>query len=440
MLKNQGNKALETWFGPVQLEKTLDTEQGRLFQLTVPNELYKYWISENLLDQICSEISSLYEGLFKVEVVVRDEEGPTFLQQAEHSTLPVILSQDNFPRTDLNPAYTFQTFVVCRHNEFAHAASHSVAENPGYGYNPLFVCGPTGMGKTHLLHAIGNYVNSRTPDKKIRYVSAERFLTEFVSSIQRKQMQKFQQKYRDSCDVLLMDDVQVLSRGQQIQEEFFHTLNSFFDAKKQVVVASDRMPQDITGLEDRIRTRLEWGLVADIQMPDFEARLAILRYKAEQQGIYLSDEIINYVANISRRSIRELEGNLNKIKMYAELQNIPITFELAKKILSSHVTQSGNLTVEEIQRLSAAHFSVRINDLKSANRSKPLVVARQVAMYLVKKHLEKSLVEIGRAFGGKDHTTVLNALRRIENQLEQNTELRKDIEELDRRINNITGV
>jgi chromosomal replication initiator protein len=343
-------------------------------------------------------------------------------------------------RGELNPDYSFSTFVVGRNNEFAHAASHSVAENPGGGYNPLFICGPTGMGKTHLLNAVGNFICEKHPYFRIRYVSAERFLNECISGIRRGEMHKFRSRYRDNCDILLMDDIQVLGRGDAVQEEFFHTLNSFFETRRQVVVASDRMPKDINGLEDRIRTRLEWGLIADIQMPDMETRVAILRYKAETKSIQISEEVINFIARISKRSIRELEGNLNKVKMFAELQGLPITLDLTKKILATHSSDIGHLTVEDIQKLVSNHFNVRINDLKSANRSKPIVVARQVAMFLVKKHLDKSLMDIGRAFGGKDHSTVINALRRIDNQLEQNLDLKKDIDELDRRIHNMTGV
>jgi len=230
-----------------------------------------------------------------------------------------------------------------------------------------------------------------------------------------------------------MDDIQILGRGESVQEEFFHTLNSFFETRRQVVVASDRMPKDINGLEDRIRTRLEWGLIADILMPDVETRVAILRYKAEIKSIQISDEVVNFIARISKRSIRELEGNLNKVKMFAELQGLPITIDLAKKILATHSSDVGHLTVEDIQKLAGNHYGVKMNDLKSAIRSKPIVVARQVAMFLIKKHLDKSLTDIGRAFGGKDHTTVINALRRIEDQLEKNPDL-KNKEEIAEQI------
>jgi chromosomal replication initiator protein len=343
-------------------------------------------------------------------------------------------------RDMLNSDYTFSTFVVGRNNEFAHAASFSIAENPGKeNYNPLFICGPTGMGKTHLLNAVGNHIRSYFPHLRILYVSAERFLNECISSIRRNEMDKFRLRYRDKCDVLLMDDIQILGRGEAVQEEFFHTLNDFFEKDQQVIVASDRMPKDIKGLEDRIRTRLEWGLIADIQMPDIETRVAILKYKAERKSIVLPNEVVSYIARISKRSIRELEGNLNKIKMYSELQGVPIGQDLAKRVLSTH-DDVATITIDDIQKLVSDHYKVRLPDMKSKTRTKPLVVARQVAMWLVKKHLDKSLVDIGRSFGGKDHTTVMNALRRIEDQLNKDSEIKRDVEELEGRIHNITGL
>ena len=227
--------------------------------------------------------------------------------------------------------------------------------------------------------------------------------------------------------------------GEAVQEEFFHTLNDFFDKKNQVVVASDRMPKDIHGLEDRIRTRLEWGLIADIQMPDIETRVAILRYKAERKRIHINQEVITYIARISKRSIRELEGNLNKVKMFSELQGLKIDLDLAKRVLAVHDDTTA-MTIAEIQKLVADHYSIKVTDLKSKSRTKQIVNARQVSMYLVKKFLDKSLVDVGRAFGGRDHSTVINSLRKVENQLSKNSDLKSDISELETRIHNITGV
>jgi chromosomal replication initiator protein len=452
--KNLNNKPLQMWFEPTSLVGVEERSAGRCFMLGVPTELHKFWISQNLLERICSEISAVYQNPFQIELVVTGQGSltvPDVEPVLETTAAPSILTSANeetgvsggafgTQRDMLNADYTFSTFVVGRNNEFAHAASFSIAENPGReNYNPLFICGPTGMGKTHLLNAVGNHIRMNFPHLRILYVSAERFLNECISSIRRQEMDRFRLRYRDQCDVLLMDDIQVLGRGEAVQEEFFHTLNDFFEKDQQVIVASDRMPKDIKSLEDRIRTRLEWGLIADIQMPDIETRVAILKYKAERKNILLPNEVVGHVARISKRSIRELEGNLNKVKMFSELQGLPIDLELAKRVLSTH-DDVATITIDDIQKLVADHYKVRMPDLKSKTRTKPLVTARQVAMFLVKKHLDKSLVDIGRSFGGKDHTTVMNALRRIEDQLNKDSEIKRDIEELEGRIHNITGV
>lgn len=456
--KNSGNKLLQTWFDPTNLMRVEDRPSGKCFLLGVPNELHKYWISENLLDRICQEISSVYGAPFQVELMVtgeklESEEAPNTVElttqtDSPSTTIPLMntLSQsdgDLSKRRDiLNSEYLFSTFVVGRNNEFAHAACYNIAQNPGMkgGYNPLFIYGPTGMGKTHLLNAVGNHIREAFPHFKISYISAERFMNDCISALRHKEMDKFRETYRGSADVFLVDDVQILGRGEAVQEEFFYTLNDLLERGKQVVVASDRMPKDITGLADRIRTRLEWGIIADIQMPDLETRTAILRYKAEQKLIKVNEEVISFIARISKRSIRELEGNLNKLKMYTELQGLPINLELAKKVLANHSNESSTLTIQDIQKMVCEHYNVKLTEIKSGNRSKPIVTARQVAMYLTKGHLDKSLQDIGRAFGGKDHSTVINALKKIKNQLETNSDLRKDIDELETRIHNLTGL
>jgi len=459
--KNVNNHPLQMWFEPTSLVNVEDRADRRCFQLGVPTELHKYWISQNLFDGICAEISALYSQPFDVEFVVTGQNTGSIDISGTYGQVPDVSSttsetqNPSVPQPKMNPSniistgnqrdtlnidHTFGTFVVGRNNEFAHAASFNIAENPGAdNYNPLFICGPTGMGKTHLLNAVGNHIHAKFPDLKIMYVSAERFLNECISSIRRAEMDKFRLRYREKCDILLMDDIQVLGRGEAVQEEFFHTLNDFFSKGQQVIVASDRMPKDIKGLEDRIRTRLEWGLIADIQMPDLETRVAILRYKAEKKGIRLPNEVSNYIAKISKRSIRELEGNLNKVKMFSELQGLSISMDLAKKVLSTH-DDTAVITIEEIQKLTAEHFRLTVRDLCSKTRTKPIVTARQIAMWLMKKHLDKSLVDIARAFGKRDHTTVMNALKRVDDSLNKDSEIKKYIEELESRIHNITGV
>ena len=390
--KNPDNKLMATWFDPTQLVNIEKSEQDCRFKLGVPTDLHKYWISENFFDRICQEISTLYAQPFSVELIVTGEhkpltpENPRSLRQAmnhseqEYSATAAPSQAQNMPtqpqytgihstsmppppkRDILNHDYTFSTFVVGRNTEFVHAASYYIAQNPGAdGCNPLFILGPTGMGKTHLMNAIGNHLKVGNPNFRITYVSAEKFLNECVSGIRRNEMDKFRQKYRDQSDMLLIDDIQVLGRTEAVQEEFFHTLNHYFEKRQQVVVASDKMPKEINGLADRIRTRLEGGLIADIQMPEIETRVAILRYKAERKGIPLPEDVVQYIARISKRSIRELEGNLNKLKMFTELRGLDINLALAKEVLGSH-DDTAHISVEDIQKMTGAYFKVRLSD------------------------------------------------------------------------------
>jgi chromosomal replication initiator protein len=451
--RNKDNKLIETWLEPVSYVDTVGTAQLPRMVLGVPSPLHQYFVVENLLDQIYAEISAETKRDFELDLVItgikhQNSEPQTVSEAFQKMEAPAVVKPmpaagvtGASPRTDLlNNDYTFSTFVVGRNTEFAHAASFNVAQNPAAeGYNPLFICGPVGMGKTHLLHAVGNQIKSSYPQAKIHYVSAERFLNECVSSIRRQEMDKFRLKYREECDILLVDDVQMIGKTEAVQEEFFHTINTFIDRRKQVVIAADRMPKDILGLEDRNRSRLEWGLIADISMPDLETRVAILRYKSEKMGLRLSDDVVNHVARISKRSIRELEGNLKKVKMFSELQGLSIDIDLVKRVLATHETQS-TISLEDIQKMVADHFKVRVIDLKSTTRAKQIVVPRQTAMYLIKRTLDRSLVDIGRAFGGKDHTTVMNALQRVDFLMQKDMGFRNDVEELTTRIHNITGL
>ncbi|MBV2167238.1 MAG: chromosomal replication initiator protein DnaA [Bdellovibrio sp.] len=454
--RNDNNKLLDTWLDPIEYVNTTGTTDRPRLILGVPNALHQYFVIENLQDKIYTEISDTYGRPFEVEFSITGNKvnnhietstmheevmGGTEILQAQLARAQNIqITQPRSGPDTLNSELTFSTFVVGKNSEFAHAACYNVARNPGADdYNPLYIYGPVGMGKTHLLHAAGNHIREQYQQLRITYISAERFMNECISAIRRHEMDKFRQKYRENSDILLVDDVQFIARGEAVQEEFFHTINSFIDSRKQVILASDRMPKDIHGLEDRSRTRLERGLIADITMPDLETRIAILRYKAEKYNVRLPEDVVNYIARISKRSIRELEGNLKKVKMFSELQGLPIDHELVKRILSHHETQS-TISVEEIMKLVADHFKVRVLDLKSSTRAKPIVVPRQIAMYLIKKFLDKSLVDIGKAFGGKDHTTVMNALDRVKNLQSTDQDISKDIEDLEQRIHNITGV
>ncbi len=452
--RNDNNKLLATWLDPIEYMES-KVQDGRIrFILGVPNALHQYWVVQNLQDKIYSEISDSYKSPFDIEFIVTGHKSPVAPENpaALHDAMSVSDQPTNQPSMvsqssqksafsdPLNTEATFSTFVVGKNSEFAHAACYNVAQNPGgEDYNPLFIYGPVGMGKTHLLHASGNHIKEYFPQLRIIYISAERFMNECISAMRHSKMEQFRQKYRENSDILLVDDVQYIAKGEAVQAEFFHTINAFIDRKKQVILASDRMPKDVLGLEDRNRTRLERGLIADITMPDLETRIAILRYKAEKYNIRLSEEVVNFIARISKRSIRELEGNLKKVKMFSELQGLQVDYDLVKRILAQHTTAS-TISVEEIQRLVGDHFKVKLSDLKSSARAKPIVVPRQIAMYLIKKFLDKSLVDVGKAFGGKDHTTVMNAIERVQHLQSTDQDIFKDIEELETRIHNIIGV
>jgi len=450
--KNGANKLLENWLDPIELLKS--EKVGDLIQVTlgVPNQFFFFYVNEHLKDKITQELQQITELPLSIEFVVTGKVATDYNtslhdvlhnadQVFQNAVRPVPVVQPHFkPIENVNVDFTFSTFVVGKNSEFAHAATYNVTQNPGADdYNPLFIYGPSGMGKTHLLNAAGNQIRNNYPELRITYISAERFLNECVSAIRRQEMDKFRQKYRENSDILVVDDVQYIGRGEAVQEEFFHTINTFIEKKKQVILASDRMPKDILGLEDRSRTRLERGLIADITMPDLETRIAILRYKAEKFNLRMSEDTVQYIAKISKKSIRELEGNIKKIKMYSELQGLTINLELARKVLAHH-ENSVAISVEEVMRIVSEYFKVRISDLKSSSRAKPIVVPRQIAMYLIKRFLDKSLVEIGKTFGGRDHTTVISSLEKVESLQSTDPQYKNDIDELVNQIHNVTGL
>ena len=324
----------------------------------------------------------------------------------------------------LNPKFTFQSFVVGACNQFAHAAAQSVATNPSRSYNPLFIYGGVGMGKTHLMHAIGRELNERFASMRIIYTSSERFMNEMIACIRTDRMQQFHQRYR-AADALLIDDIQLLGNKERTQEEFFHTFNELHDHQKQIVISSDSHPKDIPGLVDRLRSRFEWGLMADIQPPDLETKMAILDKKAEAEGVQLPDDVRTFMASKTKSNVRELEGALVKLIAYSDLTGTPIKLQMAQQILKHLVhVQDRKVTIDAIQKAVAERFQIKQSQLKERSNTKKVVYPRQIAMYLVKELTDASLPEIGRAFGGKHHTTVLHSVNKIEkdriNDLELN--------------------
>jgi chromosomal replication initiator protein len=334
----------------------------------------------------------------------------------------------------LNPAYTFESFVRGDSNQFAHATCMAVADAPGQAYNPLFIYGSTGLGKTHLLHAVGHRILQCRPNAVITYISSERFMNEMIYCIRFNKMWDFRRKYRN-CDVFLVDDIQFISGKERTQEEFFHTFNSLYEAKKQIVITSDLFPQDIPDIEDRLRNRFQWGLIADIQPPSIEHRVAILINKGASLGIQLSEEVSLYIANHAKRNVRELEGALHRIAAFAALQGRPIDLELASETFQNVLGEAPKrVTIELIQKTVAEHFKIRVTDLKSKKRQRALTIPRQIAMYLARVRTNASFPEIGTRFGGKDHTTVMHAVRKIELERVSDLDLKTSIEALERKI------
>jgi chromosomal replication initiator protein len=335
----------------------------------------------------------------------------------------------------LNPKYTFETFVIGASNRFAHAAAVAVAESPAKAYNPLFVYGGSGLGKTHLLHAIGHYATSLGNARYVRYVSTEEFTNDFINSLRDDKTSAFQRRYRD-VDILLIDDIQFLETRERTQEEFFHTFNTLHNANKQIVITSDRSPKQLATLEDRLRTRFEWGLLADIQPPDLETRIAILQKKAAQERLFAPADVLEFIASRIQNSIRELEGALIRVTAFASLNRAPVDLALAEEVLRDFIPDGSGpeITADQIMNATSEYFGVSMEDLRAHSRSRVLVNARQVAMYLCRELTDLSLPRIGQAFGGRDHTTVMHAERKIRQQMAERRSLYNQIAELTNRI------
>ncbi len=335
----------------------------------------------------------------------------------------------------LNPRYTFETFVVGNSNRFAHAASLAVAETPAKAYNPLFIYGGVGLGKTHLMHAIGHFVCAHNPSTRVAYVSTETFTNEFINAVRENSTLEFQNKYRN-VDVLLIDDIQFLAGKERTQEEFYHTFNAIHEANKQIVISSDRPPKEIPTLEDRLRSRFEWGLICDIQPPDLETRIAILRKKAQVESLHVPDEVIGYIATNIETNIRELEGALTRVVAYSAMMRSAITLDLATYALKDILPQNRpkQITIDKIKRVVAEHFNIRMQDFEVRNRSRSVAFPRQIAMYLSRELTDSSLPKIGEEFGGRDHTTVIHACEKIAEDQKQDPALAATIEQLIARI------
>jgi chromosomal replication initiator protein len=415
-------QSFDTWFKPL----AIDSFEGYDVSIAVPNTFFGDWLREHYHDLLLEELSRASERSdLRLQFVVRDA-GPSAgaAPAAEPEPARARRSQS------VNPRYTFDSFVVGSCNQFAHAACLAVAESPARAYNPLFLYGGVGLGKTHLLNAIGNFISAKKPATRIAYLSSEQFTNEVINSIRYDKMLEFRNKYR-GVDMLLVDDIQFIAGKERTQEEFFHTFNTLYEAQKQIVISSDRFPKEMPTIEERLRSRFEWGLIADLQSPDLETKIAILKRKAEVEAIGLTDDVALFLATHIKTNIRELEGSLIRLGAFSSLTGQLITEDLAKKVLRDTITEKKRiLTLEEIERAAADKFHVKPAELKSKRRTKTLVYPRQIAMYLCRELTERSYPEIGKYFGGKDHTTVMHACRQIERQMETDPSLKTLIEAL----------
>ncbi len=339
------------------------------------------------------------------------------------------------PLEGLNPKYTFSNFVIGPSNQLAHAAALGAAGGGAKRHNPLFLCGGTGLGKTHLVHAVAHRVRNERPSAKILYISAEKFINEFVQALQDQKMNEFRTRYREKCDLLLVDDIQFLASKTQTQEEFFHAFNALHQADKQIIVTSDKYPQQLERMEERLISRFTWGLVADIQAPELETRVAIVRKKAQMEGIEVGDDVLLYIAQQVRSNVRELEGTLIRLAAKASLTSRPIDLDFARQEIAMSIgVRANESSVEDVQRVVCHHFKLKSGDLLSKDRHKSIAFARHVAMYLCRERLKCSLPELGRAFGNRDHTTVMSAVRKVKALREANPEVRAHIEALERKL------
>ncbi len=397
--------------------------------LEVPDSYFGEWIRDNYLGMIQDAVAMVSSSPLQIELKVAPKKAPPREDGSGEAETTERVERVENP-TRLNPLYTFDSFICGAGNRFAHAAAQAVADKPGTNYNPLFIYGGVGLGKTHLLVAIGNHVLSRNRNAKISYYSSEKFMNEMINSIRYKKMDEFRSKFR-KADVLLIDDIQFMAGKEATQEEFFHTFNTLHDAHRQIVVTSDKIPKDIPDLEERLRTRFEWGLLADVQPPDVETRIAILKKKAEQNSIPLPDDVALFLGSHAATNVRELEGMLLRLGAISSLTKVEISLGMAREALKEIIVdKSKDVTIELIQKQVCDHFHIKLSEIKSDKRLKNLVFPRQIAIFLCRELTKASYPEIGEKFGGKDHSTIIHSAKKIEKQLTADPNLKETIDGL----------
>ena len=435
--KKVNRHSYDTWLKPTRYSHA----RGNVLVVRVPTAEFRQ-IGDRYGDLIREAIEKLELKFEDVEFVTVEEDPSNTAVRHDGGFAPGTPSAAARPAqarfdwdsaAQLNPKYTFDAFVIGAANQFAHAAARAVAERPSKAYNPLFLYGGVGMGKTHLMQAIGHEVKKRQPQSAICYLTSEKFTNEVIHSLRYDKMASFRDRFRN-VDVLLVDDIQFLRQKERTQEEFFHTFNALHDSLKQIVIASDRPPKELAEIEDRLRSRFEWGLIADIQPPDLETKVAILQKKAELEHVPLPTDVALFIASNIRSNVRELEGALIRLVAYAALTGAPLTLQTAQQVLKSIIdAQTRRVTIDSIQKAVAEQFGLRVADIKAKNNSRPIVFPRQIAMYLAKHLTEASLPEIGRQFGGKHHTTVMHSVGKIE-------QVRKSDKDLNRMLNKLTEI
>jgi chromosomal replication initiator protein len=425
-----GKQNYDTWIKPIRFAARNKSE----IKLEVPNKFFRDWLTEHYLTQIEDIVSSLAKDSVRVVFEVNEKlEGRVTVDRSSKKQEKDRERQER--NANLIPKYTFDNFVIGASNQFAHAACVAVANQPGDHYNPLFIYGGVGLGKTHLVNAIGHHSVTQRPGLKVAYLSSESFMNELIASLRRDRMDEFKRKFRN-VDILILDDVQFIAGKERTQEEFFHTFNSLYDSHKQIVITSDKFPKEIPGIEDRLRNRFEWGLIADIQPPDMETRVAILQKKAEVEGVQLPHDVAIFLASNIDSNVRELEGSLTRLGAFASLTKATITVDLTKELLRNTLKGAQReITVENIQKTICDYYNIRLGDLKAKRRTQNIALPRQVAMYLCRKYTETSFPAIGDKFGGRDHSTVIHASKTIERKIKEDPHMQKTIEKLEKNLN-----
>ncbi|BCG45251.1 Chromosomal replication initiator protein DnaA [Citrifermentans bremense] len=438
-----------TWIDPLKfLGATIDT-----IVLEVPSSFFQKWVTDKYLAMIKEAISAVNGKSYQIEFHIAEEKPEAATEAKPEKEAKPSREKDKDKDKDkdkekekdkekdkkelvpnLNPKYTFESFVSGPSNQFAYAASQAVANKPATNYNPLFIYGGVGLGKTHLVNAIGNHILAKNPKAKICYYSSEKFMNEMINSLRYKKMDEFRNKFR-KMDLLLIDDIQFMAGKEATQEEFFHTFNALYESHKQIVVTSDKFPKDIPGLEERLRSRFEWGLIADIQPPGIETKVAILKKKSDMHAVNLPDDVALFLAEGANSNIRELEGMLIRLEAFASLTGQEITLSMAREVMKDIIVEkTRDITVEMIQKTVAEHFRIKVSELKSDKRIKTLVVPRQIAIYICRELTKASYPEIGEKFGGKDHSTIIHSVKKIEKQLAGDDEFKATVEDIRKKL------